>query len=176
MAELMSQRAYARHRGVTLQAVQKALKRGRIALEQDANGRSGIDPVAADAAWAANTLPRRELPVPEPAPAAAQPAATEPEESATTGTGQSIMTSRAVREAYQARMARLDYEERAGRLVPAGAVAAEAYTRARMLRDRIMAVPARISAKLAAIDDERLVAATLDEALRAALQEEAEHG
>lgn len=43
----LSRRAYARHRGVSLTAVQKALKAGRIRVLAD----DTIDPVAADAAW-----------------------------------------------------------------------------------------------------------------------------
>jgi hypothetical protein len=52
--EPMSLRAYARHRGVCLRAVQKALKSGRIAARED--GR--LDPDVADANWASNTAPR----------------------------------------------------------------------------------------------------------------------
>jgi hypothetical protein len=43
----LSHRAYARHRGVSHTAVQKALRSGRIAALPDGT----IDPVAADAAW-----------------------------------------------------------------------------------------------------------------------------
>src|SRR4051812_46761212 len=47
----MGHRAYARHRGVTLGAVQKALRDKRIFL--NANGK--LDPEAADRDWEANT-------------------------------------------------------------------------------------------------------------------------
>jgi hypothetical protein len=43
----LSLRAYARHRGVSHTAVQKALRAGRIPLEADGT----IDPAVADAAW-----------------------------------------------------------------------------------------------------------------------------
>ena len=52
----MSQRMYARYRGVTHRAVQKAIRSGRIVAEAD--GR--IDPVRADAMWIAYTRPRGE--------------------------------------------------------------------------------------------------------------------
>src|SRR5271168_472174 len=52
--EPMSLRAYARHRGVSLRAVQKALASGRIAARED--GR--LDAEAADTNWARNTAPR----------------------------------------------------------------------------------------------------------------------
>ena len=48
--QLMSQRAYARHRGVTLAAVQKAIKSARIST---IDGK--IDPAVADIQWARNT-------------------------------------------------------------------------------------------------------------------------
>src|ERR1019366_3566186 len=50
----MSLRGYARHRGVSLRAVQKAIKSGRIAARED--GR--LDADVADANWASNTAPR----------------------------------------------------------------------------------------------------------------------
>src|SRR5580692_5302217 len=60
--EPMSLRAYARHRGVSLRAVQKALASGRISARAD--GR--LDADAADANWARNTAPR---PLPSSTPA-----------------------------------------------------------------------------------------------------------
>ena len=47
----MSNRAYARHRGVSEAAVRKALKAGRISLGADGK----IDPIQADAQWQANS-------------------------------------------------------------------------------------------------------------------------
>lgn len=48
---LMSYRAYARHRNVTLRAVQKAIESGRIEVTEGKK----IDPVKADQMWLANT-------------------------------------------------------------------------------------------------------------------------
>jgi hypothetical protein len=50
---LVSMRAYARHRGVSLSAVQKAIRSGRVKL---VNG--GIDVALADVDWAQNTQAR----------------------------------------------------------------------------------------------------------------------
>ena len=50
---VLSQRAYAQHRGVSHEAVRKAIKTGRISPQPDGL----IDPVVADAQWDANTLP-----------------------------------------------------------------------------------------------------------------------
>ena len=49
----LSIRAYAKHRGISHTAVRKAVEAGRIPQEPDGS----IDPVKADAAWAANTDP-----------------------------------------------------------------------------------------------------------------------
>ena len=49
----LSQRGYARHRGVTHRAVQKAIKAGRITTNSDGT----IDAARADAQWTANTDP-----------------------------------------------------------------------------------------------------------------------
>lgn len=49
----LSERAYARHRGVTHRAVQKAIRAGRITPNADGT----IDPGRADAEWNANTDP-----------------------------------------------------------------------------------------------------------------------
>ena len=51
----LSIRAYARHRGVSHVAVKKAIDTGRISQLPDGT----IDPVVADAQWAANTTPTR---------------------------------------------------------------------------------------------------------------------
>ena len=51
---VLSLRAYARHRGVSLAAVQKAIRYGRIQVVD-----GGIDPAQADADWVRNTGARR---------------------------------------------------------------------------------------------------------------------
>jgi len=55
MRELLSLRAYARHRDVNLSAVQKAIASGRISTVPDNKGRPRIDPTVADIQWAQNT-------------------------------------------------------------------------------------------------------------------------
>ena len=56
MEEWMSLRAYARHRDVTLSAVQKAIESRRVtAIKEDGGRIVGIEKHQADAQWAANT-------------------------------------------------------------------------------------------------------------------------
>lgn len=52
----LSRRAYARHRGVTENAVRAAIAAGRIAVEPDGT----IDPVKADKDWTAKTDPAKQ--------------------------------------------------------------------------------------------------------------------
>lgn len=51
---------YARIRGVSRNAVSKAIKAGRITFTKAANGRMLLDPNQADRDWAANTDPHRQ--------------------------------------------------------------------------------------------------------------------
>lgn len=65
------------------------------------------------------------------------------------------VVSRAKREHYQAKLARIEYEQKAGRLVDAETVAKEAFELARTVRDAILAIPDRLAAILAAERTER---------------------
>jgi len=58
MEEWMSLRAYARHRGVRLSAVQKAIETRRVTAIREKNGRvNGIEKHQADEQWGKNTDP-----------------------------------------------------------------------------------------------------------------------
>lgn len=73
MPTLTSLRAYARHRGVTLHAVQAAIDSGRLceSVTRDAHGvRKIADVELADREWAANTLARADMPDTRPTTAA----------------------------------------------------------------------------------------------------------
>jgi hypothetical protein len=130
----MSQRAYARHRGVAVLAVQKAIQAGRISTLPD--GR--IDSEVADQEWARNT---REY----------APAVGGHGDDDGTGFGASQYTkARAVREHYQARLAKIEYEERIAKLVSKDEVQVAAFNRFRQFRDHLLNIPDRVAALLAA--------------------------
>ena len=112
----LSIRAYAQHRGLSHTAVAKAIKAGRISVEPDGK----IDPAKADAQWARNTLPSQNLNTgaAKPAPKVATPPVSTPVSTAPVAnrelqppleTGRiaapDYQTSRAIREAYAARLA-----------------------------------------------------------------------
>lgn len=75
-SKLLSQLAYAKHRGCTHGAVRKAILSGRLkkALVTDANGKVSIDPVVADSEWQSNTSPAMQRGAAAPTPAAKTPA------------------------------------------------------------------------------------------------------
>lgn len=151
----LSIREYGKHRGElglpghTPWAVQKALKAKRI--RKNANGK--IDPEEADADWARTTATR-------PSPVA-RPPKSKPNPYA---------DARAERERTNAELARLELQQKSGKLVDVEVVRREVFQRARLLRDRILAVPSRVAAQLAAEKDAREVRRILDDELRKVLE------
>ena len=176
----MSLRAYARHRGVALSAVQKAIASGRIHPEPD--GR--IDPIKADAQWdrhtrtAQPTTPRVTTTRPPPvAQHASQPAAPPPQPQASDDArpppvalhasqpaapppmpqasddarGVDYHKARAVRETYSARLAKLEFEERTGKLISKDEVDIKYFQLARQLRDRMQQIPRKVAPEIVAL-------------------------
>ena len=153
----VSARQYAQHRGVSHTAVQKAIRQGRIRTTPD--GRIDVEP--ADRDWQRNT-----------GPAATSHPALAPERTAPgSHPGPSYAQSRAVRELYMARLAKLDYEERTGKLVDAAEMAKAAFDDSRVVRDRLLTIPDRISSLIAAETDERRVHNLLTVEIREALMD-----
>ena len=126
--------------------VQKALQAGRLRKEPDGT----IDPERADRDWEGNTDPDRQASDVRPA---------------------TYSEARAIREALNARIARLEYEERLGKLVDAAEVRREAYRTGRVLRDRVLAVPGRVAAQAAAESSAKRIQSLMDQELRRALDE-----
>ena len=170
----ISQRAYARHRGVTHRAVQKAIKTRRITASPDGT----IDPARADAEWTANTDPagaakyelneQDELSPGEPdlstsdrdgtgvpptrRPALASRSRKGSSEPPTTG---GFLASRAVREAYRARREKLAYERESGALVRVEEVRAASFTAGRRIREHLLTLADRIAPVVAGLSDGR---------------------
>jgi uncharacterized membrane protein YkoI len=153
---LMSLRAYARYRGCALRSVQFAIARGRI--RRNANGL--IDSEEADRDWAANTLHSNARPGPRQRTRAVEPASdveiplVQLSSSKIAG---NLAPARAAKEVFEARLKRIELEERQGNLVYKGSVQIDAFNRARILRDAILNVPDRLSASLAAESDTAVV-------------------
>ena len=170
----ISQRAYARHRGVTHRAVQKAIRAGRITTNPDGT----IDLSRADAEWTANTDPagtaKYELndqdelspgepdlstsdrdgtgvPPPRRPALASRPRKGSPEPPTTGG----FLASRAVREAYRARREKLAYERESGALVRVEEVRAASFTAGRRIREHLLTLADRIAPVVAGLSDGR---------------------
>lgn len=171
MSEHLSQRAYARVRGVTHRAVQKQLKSGHIHLEADGL----IDRERADAEWAAETNPAKAVGAPGPGFAAAAAGALGRHQSisgaplpaaplarpmthgaAKPGLGSSLEAfsqARTLNETYKARTTRLEFERLEGSLVRTDDMRLSGFNAARRARDLLLALPDRLAAVLAGTSD-----------------------
>jgi hypothetical protein len=155
MAQLLSYRKYAKHRGVTLAAVQKALKTGRInAVVDQATGKLKIDPVIADAQWTRNTDVDQQLRGNGgvmPAMPAAQGldlgSGSDDEDAGGAEAGDRLdLLKHRTREAKaSAQLKEMQALERAAVLVHAAGVRKEAVETARRMRNALLAIPDRIA-------------------------------
>jgi phage terminase Nu1 subunit (DNA packaging protein) len=155
---------YAAHRRVTVPAVRKALTDGRLANCAGTNeaGHVVVDVDKADAQWSANSHPSHGGKRTKGRPAAAAQDDGDPE-------GATFAASRAKKEAYQAELARLEYEQKSGTLVEAEAVKREAFRVARMIRDGLLNLPDRMAAELAGMSDQFEIHRRMVEEIRKAL-------
>lgn len=159
----MTLREFGRMRGVSHQAVRKAISAGRLSksVSYDRSGRPLIDPDVAEGEWEARTHPvhggRREPGVPL-SPAGPGTAA-----------ASTFAQSRALREAYMARLAKLEFEEKTGQLVRADEVRNEAFKTGRLIREAMLNIPDRVAAEIAAEGDPALIHKRLTDEVRHAL-------
>ena len=162
----ISLRAYAKHRGVALSAVQKAIRAGRIAPTTD--GR--IDPAQADADWQRNTAPRpRHRKSITPERSAGRAALQVPQPALDPSSVGGYATARAVREQYLARITKIQHDQLAGKLISRDEVAVEEFNEKRIIRDGVLNIADRVAAQLAAETDEKKVHQILTTELRNAL-------
>lgn len=147
MGKLMGFREYARHRGVTLRAVQEAIHSGRIGTIRDSKGRKRIDGPRADRSWRENTNPNMAR------------------------SGEPPSRDRVIKEVYEAKLAKLAYEEKSRNLVDAEKVKEDAARTAKIVRDHVLKIPDQISAELVGITDQAVMHTTLTQMLVNSLQE-----
>ncbi|WP_232019217.1 elements of external origin [Sulfuritortus calidifontis] len=151
----LSIRAYARHRGVSHVAVKKAIDTGRITPLPDGT----IDPQAADAQWAQNTLQPRRAAAADKAPAtkvrvepATPPPPRETPEVATpplSAGGTSLLQARTVNEVLKAQLNKVELAHRKRELVDRAQAVAHVFKLARIERDAWLNWPARVSGQMA---------------------------
>ncbi|MET4695015.1 hypothetical protein [Endozoicomonas lisbonensis] len=157
---LLSQSEFAKRQGWSRQYVGKLVRSGKITL---INGK--IDSERALAAIKAQSEPSTELRT-RPRSEAVLP-------SAPTDSRQAVdfVTARTMREAFRAKMARMEYEEKAGKLTDASKVKADAFRAARIVRDALLGLPDRLSDILAAENDPAEIRQLLIVELEALLNE-----
>lgn len=165
---LVSIREYGRMRGVSHEAVRKAIDSKRLtsSLVQSERGKRKltlIDSDLADAEWPKGTQEALKTQSSGEGPKATDRIQEDK-------MSQTYAQSRAVREAYQARLAKLDFEQRSGKLIDAEDVKKQAFKAARATRDQMLNIPDRVSAELAAETDSFKIHKRLTEEIRKALE------
>ena len=153
----LSIRQYAQHRGVSHAAVQKAIRQGRIQLTSEGK----VDMEQADRDWTRNTGPST--------PTGRSPV--EPGLSTRPSAGPSFAQSRAVRELYMARLAKLEYERQAGKLLQADTVQNALASIMRDTRDHLLALPDRLAEAVAVETNPVEVRNLLSREIRETLQQ-----
>lgn len=163
--------AYAKNKGVSTEAVSKAVRVGRLSKSVvfDAKSRPRVIPELADQEWVANTdSAQQRVPVvapPRPEPEPEQPVARDEPKTAT------FQQARTLREAYMARLAKLEFDEKSGLLVKAEAVKNEAFKVARIVRDNMLNIPDRVSGELANETNQFKIHQRLTAEIRRALED-----
>ena len=163
--EYLSLRAYGRHRadlglsGTSHNAVRKAINSGRLvaAVHESPKG-DRIDPEVADREWEENTTGTKVR-----EPAGGRPPASlfedqdlpPAEESGNAKDRKTLQNATTLQAVYRARLLRLDFEVREGRLVDREAVKSEAFRIHRLLRENLLKIPTRVAARAAPLDDVR---------------------
>lgn len=181
MAQLITQAEYARQRGVSREAVRKAIATERITGIPH-NGKVMIDAGVADIQWARNTdAEQQERGAPAqfettqqraqsaaliPAPAASRPApAAEP----VSDDGPLLVQEKTDTERVRRHLLEIELAEKRGELVRVADVELAYASKLASTRDALEGLPDRLAAQLAAMDDAALVHEKLTEEIRLAL-------
>jgi hypothetical protein len=176
--EWTSLRAYARHRGCALSAVQKAIESRRVTAIREENGRiTGIEKNAADLQWGLNTDPieaerNGKLQTSPPAPASlpAQPAGEKCPGSTNPSAGD-FLAARTKEAALRGQLLELDRLERMEELLPRSVVQREFSEIFSQLKTAVFHIPDRKAQALAAEMDPTRIHRLLSEELRMVFDE-----
>lgn len=176
VAERLTLRAYAEHRGVSPEAVRKAIARGSLteSVEKAPSGRWSIDPAAADDEWARRTNAAKSREV-----GTSRPAIIPQEDLDALDLDQlerllgkhrgDLPAQQAFKFEVDARAKLLALKERQGQLVDAEEVRRQGFELSRTCRDQILGVPSRLAPELAAETDPFKVHQVLERELAEAL-------
>jgi phage terminase Nu1 subunit (DNA packaging protein) len=142
--QTMSQIEYAAHRKVSRQYIGRLAKAGALVMRG-----LRIDVAASDAVFDDKDIPIAIGPDGEPT---------------------NLTEARFLRELYGARLRRLEFEEKAGKLIPAEAVTRAWTSAAGVIKNRMLAIPSRTAGQLAALTDPKAVREALGEAIEKVLK------
>lgn len=159
MSNLISPAEYARRRGVSREAVSKAIDKGRISTIAGNNGRKMIDPEVADIQWAKNTDTAQAARANSPKAAAAPPSRDEPQ-----GTAYWLAHTR--REIAAANREEILEKKLRGDLVDRARVESAAFGIGRMLRDAVLGLPTQLAPEIVSMTDAFSIEIKLRDALR----------
>jgi phage terminase Nu1 subunit (DNA packaging protein) len=149
--ELVSQAEYARHRGVSRQYISRLAKAGVLVV------RGGkVDVAASDAVLDDRPEKISEAATSGPVEAGAQ----------TTTYAQAKLADML----FRARLRKLEYETKSGKLIPTDEVKVVWFKQARQIRDKLLAMPAKLAPQLAALGEVRAVRELLDTEIEAILR------
>jgi phage terminase Nu1 subunit (DNA packaging protein) len=156
----VSQRAYARHRGCRLNAVQEAIKAGRLKRSLVLEGKAWkiADVNLADAEWVATTYADR-IPLSGPAAAGREGASETP----------SLNEARARLDMAKAELAEIDLAERRGELIQAQDVEARLADVFSHCKNKLLGIPSKMRQRDPALTTDQLQLA--EKLIREALEE-----
>lgn len=191
MAVGLSLREFGERLGVSGEAVRKAIATGRIPADcvgerRLRGGRTWpiiIDPERAAKAWGYNTDPtwQRDNAKISAAKRGKRPSrpssAPPPIDSGQLAAGATVPTitqSKAVAEAYKARLLKLEYDEKAGRLLPADTVKIEIASMIATVRTRLLGVPTKAKQRIPHLTRDDVN--EIEDLIREALEELADNG
>lgn len=158
---------FARHAKLSKQRVVEGIKSGLLknsvtVTKKGSRNTYSIDLESGLSEWAANVDPSKQRDQQKQNDTKAMDAA---------GGLSNYQKAKAIKETFAAKLAQLEYEEKAGKLVPAAQVKAEAFKIARNVRDSLMGLPERVSAELAHMKEPREIAIYLRSQLAEALKD-----
>lgn len=155
---VMSQAEYARHRGKSRQYISRLAKAGVLVMR---NGK--VDVGASDAVL-------DDRPVAVEASDTGQAAQSRAVVDSSGQQPSNFAQARLAEMVYRAKLRRLDYETRSGKLISADEVKAKWFVLGRQIRDKLLAIPAKLSPQLAALGDAREVRELLEAEITAILR------
>ena len=183
MAKLVTQAEYARMRGVSREAVRRALLTQRVTGIPDAKGRLMVDPEVADIQWARNTdSTQQQRGAPEQFERTQERAETALSGSTTRGAAPAapdapeptdnplLVKAKTDTELIRRQLLELELRERSGELVRRDDFERAYALKLMTARDALEGIPDRIAAKVTAETDVNVVHALLTEELRLAMR------